>query len=498
MTPGPARWRSRTRRETDGPLASLVGARDAIRKLKAAGPLQQPIRVRIQSGEYAIREPIAFEPQDSGTDQCPISYLGDPDSRPIISGGRQITGWQKQGDRWVAHLPEVEAGQWTFAALWVNGERRTRARMPNEDYFYTAGKAPPSIDPTTGKSASSAHIAFRFKPGDIRQFSHLDDAVVVVYQSWEVGHQRIASVDEAKRVVTFRSPLPWAFDYWGGNVRYYVENVARGVGRTRRVVLGPHDRPAVVRPLPRRRPDAGDGGRPRRQATDRPERQARGKPIRVPPAVREPAAAVHRLGGSAARTRRRSGGLRLSRSDRGGGSEELLGRGLRVAHTWELTASGCGSAARTTGSRATRFTTWGPAECDWASRATAQRTRDRSAQYRRQQPDPRRRQDRSRRGRRLDRPDQLQPGLAQRDLRPVLHRHLGRLELGVCPDQRITTWSSSTISTTSAEACLATWAASTAWEIRPERSCATIWCTTSTITTRGHWRSIPTKAAPAS
>ena len=97
--------------------------------------------------------------------------------------------------------------------------------MPNEDYFYTAGKAPPIIDPKTGKPASSAHVAFRFKPGDIRQFSHLDDAVVVVYQSWEVGHQRIASVDEAKRVVTFRSPLPWAFDYWGGNVRYFVENV---------------------------------------------------------------------------------------------------------------------------------------------------------------------------------------------------------------------------------------------------------------------------------
>jgi hypothetical protein len=211
--------------QTDGPLASLTGARDAIRKLQAAGPLQQPIRVRIRSGEYAIREPIAFEPQDSGTEQCPISYVGDQDERPIISGGRQITGWQKQGDRWVAQLPEVQAGPWTFAALWVNGERRTRARMPNEDYFYTAGKAPPVTDPKTGQPASSAHVAFRFKPGDLRQFSRLDDAVVVVYQSWEVGHQRIASVDEAKRVVTFRSPLPWAFDHWGGNVRYFVENV---------------------------------------------------------------------------------------------------------------------------------------------------------------------------------------------------------------------------------------------------------------------------------
>ncbi len=213
------------RTRTDGPLASLVGARDAIRNLKAAGTVQEPIRVRIQPGRYAVREPLVFEPRDSGTEQCPISYLGDPGMRSIISGGRQITDWREQGDRWVTHLPEVEAGQWTFAALWVNGERRTRARMPNQDYFHTAGKAPPITDPKTGKPASSAHLAFRFKPGEIRRFSRLDDAIVVVYQSWEVGHQRIASVDEAKRVVTFRSPLPWAFDHWGGNVRYFVENV---------------------------------------------------------------------------------------------------------------------------------------------------------------------------------------------------------------------------------------------------------------------------------
>jgi len=36
--------------KTDGPLASLAGARDAIRKLKAAGPLTQPVEVRMRGG----------------------------------------------------------------------------------------------------------------------------------------------------------------------------------------------------------------------------------------------------------------------------------------------------------------------------------------------------------------------------------------------------------------------------------------------------------------
>ena len=211
--------------KTDGPLASLAGARDAIRRIKTTGPLAEPIRVEIQGGHYSLTAPVIFEPQDSGTPQCPITYAGIPGQRPVLSGGRQITGWRKEGDRWLAHLPDVQAGKWSFASLWVNGQRRTRARSPNEGYFLTAGKAPPVADPKTGKPASSAQVAFRFKPGDIKQFSNLDEAVVVVYQSWEVAHQRIASVNPAKRVVTFRSPMPWPFDYWGGSVRYFVENV---------------------------------------------------------------------------------------------------------------------------------------------------------------------------------------------------------------------------------------------------------------------------------
>lgn len=51
---------------TDVPLASIVGARDAIRRLNASGPLQQPVCVHIQAGEHATREPIEFESQDSG------------------------------------------------------------------------------------------------------------------------------------------------------------------------------------------------------------------------------------------------------------------------------------------------------------------------------------------------------------------------------------------------------------------------------------------------
>ena len=270
--------------------------------------------------------------------------------RPMISGGRQVTGWRKQGDRWVTHLAKVEAGRWTFAALWVNGERRTRARMPNEGYFYTAGKAPPITDSKTGKPASSAQLAFRFKSGDIHQFSRLDQAVIVVYQSWEVGHQRIASVDEAKRVVTFRSPLPWPFDYWGGNVRYFVENVPEALDAPGEWYLDRKTGLLWYVPLP---------GEDLTQATV------------VAPVAKQ----LIVLNGKPAEkqfvSHLRFENLRLLYTDwevptqghAAGqaacdfpGAIEAVERGTarsRAAswRTWGLTAPGCGSAARTTGSR---------------------------------------------------------------------------------------------------------------------------------------------------
>ena len=73
---------------SDGPLASLQGARDAIRKLKATAALREPLQVLIADGTYSLSETLAFTPQDSGTQQCPIRYVAAEGARPVFSGGR--------------------------------------------------------------------------------------------------------------------------------------------------------------------------------------------------------------------------------------------------------------------------------------------------------------------------------------------------------------------------------------------------------------------------
>ncbi|HVR75589.1 MAG TPA: right-handed parallel beta-helix repeat-containing protein [Planctomycetota bacterium] len=198
----------------DGPLATLGGARDAIRRLKARGPLREAVRVTVRGGTYRITEPFVLEPQDSGTKDAPITYAAEGGSRPVVSGGRPIRGWKRDGKLWVVEVPGVKSGAWSFGALWVNGERRRRARTPNDGWLYTAGKDP-----------GRAKTAFLYRPGDITKWRNIDDACVVVYHSWETSLHRIASIDEASSTVVFTGPAAWAFENWGPRQRYHLENV---------------------------------------------------------------------------------------------------------------------------------------------------------------------------------------------------------------------------------------------------------------------------------
>lgn len=210
---------------TDGPFATIAGARDAIREMKRRDGIMKPITVFVREGTYRVAEPIVFTPQDSGTEQHPITYAAYPGDKPIVSGGRVITGWRKKGDLWAVELPDVKSGDWHFGALWVNGERRVVARTPNDGYLYTAGKASPVKEPETGEEVSREKVAFKFKPGDIKPWEDLNDILVVAYHSWETSTHRIASVDAENNIVTFTGPAVWPFEQWGKNQRYHIENL---------------------------------------------------------------------------------------------------------------------------------------------------------------------------------------------------------------------------------------------------------------------------------
>ncbi|MEN6403805.1 MAG: PDZ domain-containing protein, partial [Armatimonadia bacterium] len=76
------------------PLATLAGARDAVRASGMAGKTE--VRVEFAPGTYRLKAPVVFGPGDSGTQACPVRYIGAAGQRggTVLSGGQLVTGWR--------------------------------------------------------------------------------------------------------------------------------------------------------------------------------------------------------------------------------------------------------------------------------------------------------------------------------------------------------------------------------------------------------------------
>jgi hypothetical protein len=86
-------------------------------------------------------------------------------------------------------VPGVKDGRWYFEQLWVNGERATRARTPNQLYYYDEASEA-GHRPLTGKEADLSSQAIAGHPEDLapvfRVSSNLlSDVTAVVYHSWK-------------------------------------------------------------------------------------------------------------------------------------------------------------------------------------------------------------------------------------------------------------------------------------------------------------------------
>ncbi|MCF7762268.1 MAG: right-handed parallel beta-helix repeat-containing protein [Verrucomicrobia bacterium] len=201
----------------DGPFASLEAALQAVRALspeerKAAGG----VRIVLRGGVYELEKPVVLGPEDSGVaaDQ-PMVIENYPGEKPILSGGRRITGWERVDGRpgaWRVAVPGVKEGRWYFRQLFVNGQRAQRARTPNDGYFRIQGESP-----------QDKPVKLKFAPGDIRrEWADRGDVEVIALLAWADIRMQIRSVDEAGQIATLSGdPRPSNKEK---NARYFIEN----------------------------------------------------------------------------------------------------------------------------------------------------------------------------------------------------------------------------------------------------------------------------------
>ncbi len=221
---------------TDGPFATIEGARDEIRRRKSfvfskqasrlSAALRGPINVWIRGGVYRVSGPIRFDDRDS----APVRYRAYPGEKPVIDGSIEITGWHAASYRgrecWAADVPDARDKGWSFRELFVNGERRTRPRFPKHGLFRM--ESVPGLPSRGSWHTGRDYTKFIARPGDLRPFDNLEDIEVVYVHFWIEERSGIVSYDEKTREVVMARPstAPLFAAHGEGLADYYLDNVS--------------------------------------------------------------------------------------------------------------------------------------------------------------------------------------------------------------------------------------------------------------------------------
>ncbi len=192
----------------DDPL-SLAAAQRRARELRrlATAPMNEPVRIILRGGNYALNEAWGLRPEDSGTAQSPTRFEAAPGEQPVLCGGLPVSTWKKvagdapglpaasAGEVWVAEAPLVGERLREFRQLWIDDHKAVRARSPNRgemDRLLTWDK----VNETTSIPA---------RPGLTGDLTGLE---MVIYQQWEIALLRIREFTRDGDVVRLRFHQP--------------------------------------------------------------------------------------------------------------------------------------------------------------------------------------------------------------------------------------------------------------------------------------------------
>ncbi len=214
--------------KTDGPFATLRGARDAIRIMRETKKLLKGnIAVELQKGVYELSEPFELETQDGGTDSLSrVIYYGQTGSEVRLTGGRNLTKWELVSDKAVLEkfAPEVRGkiyqsdlsanGLKDFGSpggggmeLIFNDQPMWISRYPNKGFVKITGllnENPVDIRGTKGDQVGK----FNYDDHRISKWKTEKDAWVHGYWFWDWSEQRhkIANIDTTKNLIEVLPP----------------------------------------------------------------------------------------------------------------------------------------------------------------------------------------------------------------------------------------------------------------------------------------------------
>ncbi|MDO3412558.1 Ig-like domain-containing protein [Saccharibacillus sp. CPCC 101409] len=170
------------------PFATIGRAQQEVRLLN--DNMTGDIVVNLAAGTFALNAPLAFTPEDSGTNGYFVTYRGAGGEDTVVSGGRTIAGWTETAAGSGVYRSNVGTGLET-RQLFVDGVRAVRAR--------SEGGLTRPVKTATGYTSEDTAIA---------SWSDAPELELVFEDEWTNSRVRVQSVTQANGLaqITLRQP----------------------------------------------------------------------------------------------------------------------------------------------------------------------------------------------------------------------------------------------------------------------------------------------------
>lgn len=185
------------------PVASLNRATQIAREIRKQPKLNQPIVIKIGSGQYFMTETLQLNPSDGGPKNSPFVFRGEGPTPPIFYGGRKLPGFKKISDTlWVADISGINTKNTkNFEQLYVNGERAVRAQSPDSGFFKPVSVVQDIIRKGEGRVADSAVQKIKLSQQAFRVLENtsendLKDVVITFNHHWDNTIKKISSFNK--------------------------------------------------------------------------------------------------------------------------------------------------------------------------------------------------------------------------------------------------------------------------------------------------------------
>ena len=235
------------------PFATLEWAREAVRQMKAKGPLQEGgVTVEVRGGTYQMAKPLELTEADSGTTNAPVVYRAQAGAAVRLVGGRVVSDWTRvtntvvlarldepaRAQVWQADLKAMGVtdlgtmrsdSDWTTSEpgleLFFDDQPMTLARWPNEGTV-RIGDLKVQDDHKIHGIKGSMVGSFGYEGDRPKRWSGEKDVMLHGYWFWDWADQRyrVESIDAEQRVITLPSKPQHAFGFRKGQW-YYAYNL---------------------------------------------------------------------------------------------------------------------------------------------------------------------------------------------------------------------------------------------------------------------------------